>query len=105
MASIEARKALLEARLAELHARINRIEGELEEPLSGDFEEQAVELEDDEVLEDLGAAGVQEIRAIEAALGRIEDGSYGICVNCGDPIAEERLDAVPQAPRCRNCAQ
>lgn len=105
MVSIEARKALLEARLAELHARINRIEDELEEPLSGDFEEQAVELEDDEVLEDLGAAGVQEIRAIEAALGRISDGSYGICVNCGEPIAEERLDAVPQAPRCRNCAQ
>lgn len=37
---------------------------------------------------------------IEAALGRIEDGSYGLCVTCGKPIATERLEAVPYAPRC-----
>lgn len=104
MTSLEDRKAQLEARRAELQARLGRIESELEEPLSEDFSEQAVEREDEEVLEDLGAAGQQEIRAIDAALGRIADGSYGICVNCGDPIGEERLDAVPQAPRCRDCA-
>ena len=104
MKSLEDRRAQLEARRAELQARLGRIESELEEPLSEDFAEQAVEREDDEVLEDLGAAGQQEIRAIDAALGRIADGSYGICVNCGDPIGEERLDAVPQAPRCRDCA-
>ena len=50
------------------------------------------------MLEDLGAAGVQEIRMIEAALDRIENGSYGICVRCGDPIGEERLDVLPQTP-------
>ena len=104
MTSLEDRKAQLEARRAELLARLGRIESELEEPLSEDFAEQAVEREDEEVLEDLGAAGQQEIRAIDAALGRIADGSYGTCVNCGDPIGEERLDAVPQAPRCRSCA-
>lgn len=104
MTSLEDRKAQLEARRAELQARLGRIESELEEPLSEDFSEQAVEREDEEVLEDLGAAGQQEIRAIDAALGQIADGSYGICVNCGDPIGEERLDAVPQAPRCRDCA-
>ena len=47
--------------------------------------EQAVEREDEEVLEDLGAAGVQEVRMIEAALKRIAKGTYGICVSCGDP--------------------
>ena len=104
MTSLEDRKAQLEARRAELQARLGRIESELEEPLSEDFAEQALEREDDEVLEDLGTAGQQEIRAIDAALGRIADGSYGICVNCGDPIGAERLDAVPQAPRCRDCA-
>lgn len=104
MTSLEVRKAQLAARHGELKARLGRIESELEEPLSEDFAEQAVEREDDEVLEDLGAAGQQEIRAIEAALGRIADGTYGICVNCGDPIGEDRLDAVPQAPRCRDCA-
>ena len=56
------------------------------------------------MLEDLGAAGLQEIRMIEAALDRIAKGTYGICVSCGDPIARSRLDVVPHAPRCRNCA-
>jgi len=37
---------------------------------------------------------------IEAALGRIEDGTYGFCANCGRPIAEERLEAVPYATLC-----
>jgi DnaK suppressor protein len=37
---------------------------------------------------------------IEAALGRIEDGTYGLCVNCGKPIGEERLEAVPYATLC-----
>ncbi len=37
---------------------------------------------------------------IEAALERIEDGSYGSCAVCGRPIGEERLDAVPYATLC-----
>ena len=37
---------------------------------------------------------------IEAALGRIEEGTYGLCVTCGRPIAPERLEAVPYAARC-----
>ena len=37
---------------------------------------------------------------IEAALGRIDDGTYGLCVNCGKPIAEERLEALPYATLC-----
>lgn len=37
---------------------------------------------------------------IEAALGRIETGTYGLCVTCGKPIAPERLEAVPYAARC-----
>ena len=104
MTTIEARKAELERRLGELKARVARIEGELDQPVSDNFSEQAVEREDEEVLEDLGAAGVQEIRMIEAALDRIESGSYGICARCGDPISEERLDVLPQTPLCRDCA-
>jgi RNA polymerase-binding transcription factor DksA len=41
---------------------------------------------------------------IEAALDRIANGSYGTCVRCGDPIAEERLDALPATPMCADCA-
>jgi len=38
--------------------------------------------------------------AIDAALVRIEDGSYGLCTACGRPISEERLEAVPYATLC-----
>lgn len=37
---------------------------------------------------------------IDAALVRIEDGSYGLCTACGRPISEERLEAVPYATLC-----
>jgi DnaK suppressor protein len=37
---------------------------------------------------------------IEAALTRIDDGTYGVCSACGGPISEERLEAVPYATLC-----
>ena len=40
---------------------------------------------------------------IEGALKRIEAGTYGVCVNCGKPIAEERLSAIPWATYCIDC--
>ena len=52
----------------------------------------------------LDAAGLREVRMIEAALDRIEEGSYGFCVRCGEPIGDERLDVVPATPFCRDCA-
>jgi RNA polymerase-binding transcription factor DksA len=104
MTPIATRKAQLERRLRELGERLTRIDAELDEPRSAEFAEAALEREGEEVLEDLGAAGLQEIRMIEAALKRIERGEYGICVVCGDPISEERLDVLPQTPKCRNCA-
>jgi len=104
MKTAEARREQLERRLGELEARISRIEGQLDQPVSDNFSEQAVEREDEEVLEDLGAAGMQEIRMIGAALDRIGNGSYGTCARCGDPIGEERLDVLPHTPLCRDCA-
>lgn len=96
--------ALLRDRLEQLRGRAREIEQELDQPVSKDWEEQAVEREDDEVLEGLGALAVAEIQAIEAALDRIEAGTYGICVKCGDEIPEERLEVVPHTPLCQNCA-
>lgn len=45
------------------------------------------------------------LAAIDAALARIEDGSYGICTDCGKPITEERLEARPWADLCIDCAR
>ncbi len=104
MIAISQRKAQLEARLAELQARIDGIENELDSHNSPDWEELATEREGDEVLEDLGTAGQLEMRQIAAALQRIDEGDYGLCTKCGAEISEERLDLLPQTPFCRSCA-
>jgi DnaK suppressor protein len=41
---------------------------------------------------------------ILGALARMEDGTYGSCVGCGEPIPEDRLAAVPHARHCAACA-
>lgn len=43
------------------------------------------------------------LQAIDAAVQRIEDGTYGICPKCGQPIPEERLEALPWTTRCIDC--
>lgn len=94
----------IKARLEELGARVHDIEHELDQPKTADLNDQAIDLEDDEVLEGLGHVAQKEIGLLKLALGRIKDGSYGICKKCEDPISPERLDAVPYAPLCKTCA-
>jgi RNA polymerase-binding protein DksA len=43
------------------------------------------------------------LKEIDRALGKIEAGSFGICENCGKPIHEERLQAIPYATLCIDC--
>jgi RNA polymerase-binding transcription factor DksA len=45
-----------------------------------------------------------QLAAIDAALARVHDGTYGTCQVCGTPIAPERLDALPATPTCVGCA-
>lgn len=44
-----------------------------------------------------------ELRDVDAALVRLRDGSYGICVDCGQDIGYERLLVAPEAQRCARC--
>ena len=43
------------------------------------------------------------LQAIDAALTRMDDGSYGVCVSCGQPIGAERLEALPWTTQCIDC--
>jgi RNA polymerase-binding transcription factor DksA len=104
MTPIKTRKATLEARLADLKGRMGAIESELDSHQDQDWEEMATEREGDEVLEGMGISAQAEVRAIQAALGRIESGEYGFCVKCGAKISEARLDLLPYAPLCQSCA-
>ena len=47
----------------------------------------------------------QKLNDIEAALRRVDQGTYGICENCGKEIGERRLQALPWAPLCLACAE
>ncbi|HMA87940.1 MAG TPA: TraR/DksA family transcriptional regulator [Burkholderiales bacterium] len=58
------------------------------------------DLDNAEVSRDL-----REIRALDAALARLDDGSYGDCVDCGGEIGLERLRAYPTAERCIRCQE
>lgn len=102
--SVEERRAELEKRRAYLVNRLERIEDHLDDAPNPDWEEHAQESENDEVMEDLGIAGQNEIRAIDAALARIAAGTYGDCVECGEAISEDRLDLLPHTPFCKKHA-
>jgi len=44
-----------------------------------------------------------QLSEVDGALDRLDKGTYGLCVNCGQPINPERLEAMPAAPHCINC--
>lgn len=46
----------------------------------------------------------ERLSEIEAALARMDEGTYGTCVVCGEPIPEARLEARPSAATCVSCA-
>lgn len=107
MAVAQVRARLL-ARRAELQQRRQRIAVDLSrqhEPLSKDFDDRAIQLENDEPLQAIGNAAASELEDIDVALDRMTRGLYGICKSCGEEIAAARLAAIPQASICQSCAQ
>ncbi len=104
MTTIPERRLQLETRRDELIARMQEVEAELASHTTKDWEDAAVEQEQDEVLEGMGHAARDEIARIDAALLRLDEGEYGFCARCGAEISPERLDAVPYTPFCRDCA-
>jgi len=72
--------------------------------LDNDFAEQAVQRENDEVLDRLDEAGREKLLQIDATLARLEKGEYGVCESCGSPINPARLEALPYTSLCVKCA-
>lgn len=89
-----------------LRQRIEKIESskKRKEPLSADSGEQALELENHEVVDALDELEAKELQKIDVALNRIEKGTYGSCVVCGNMISASRLNAMPYANQCIQCA-
>lgn len=98
-------RALLLARRRSLHERLAEIDETLRQPEDADVEEQVADISDDEVLMRLSSTARDEEHLIRAALKRIDDGSYGKCFSCGNPIEPRRLEAIPETERCLSCAR
>lgn len=95
-----------------LRAEIQRELAKSDDPRVTGFMNQLAETEAwvlADILADLDIAtvtrDVAELSDIEVALVRIDDGSYGTCSNCGEPIGWPRLNAQPTAERCIACQE
>ena len=87
-----------------LRGRVSRIERDLRRPHDPDSAERATERLNEPVLEALDDHVLAEIEALDAALRRIDQGSFGSCGNCGGAISEARLKALPITTTCIDCA-
>ena len=58
---------------------------------------------DRRILEVLGSQEIKRMQLIDAALGRMENGHYGVCMSCGKKIPQDRLRAIPYAILCIDC--
>ena len=106
-------KQMLEERQREIQAEVQgKMRGVREEgSWGGKLNEvlDAVESAEADIQEELEFALVQmkseTLNKINDALGRLEQGNYGNCFDCGEEIAEKRLRALPFAVRCKDCEE
>ena len=76
-----------------------------EQPVEKDFAEQVVQSENDDVLHALDDDAKQIVMQIDNALLRIKTDTFGRCLKCGEAIPDERLQLVPYAKYCVECAE
>ena len=70
-----------------------------------DVADQAVSSYQKELLFTQGTNGHSQLSLVRLALERIDEGSYGECLQCGTTIGEKRLDALPWTPYCIECQE
>jgi RNA polymerase-binding protein DksA len=89
--------------LARYAGELERIDEHSDRRESEDVE-RATEHWDMQVLARLGETDARALREVVEALRRLDAGTYGVCTSCEEPIGEGRLDAVPTATLCIDCA-
>jgi DnaK suppressor protein len=102
-ARLEAEKIRYAEELANLQTNASTSEERREGSPFGKREEEATETLELEKRLALENRVRQEMSDIEHAIEKFEKGTYGLCENCGQPIAPERLEVLPQAAYCVNC--
>lgn len=93
------------------HQLISRYQGTIElvneelESREIEMVENAQEQWDSRFLTMMSDTDARALDAVVAALVRLDEGRYGTCVECGEPIDPARLDAIPEAALCVRCAE
>ena len=106
-------KQMLDDRRREIHAEVQgKMRGVREEGAwGGKLNEvlDAVESSEADIQEEIEFALIQmkseTLNKINDAVGRLQQGDYGYCFDCGEEIAEKRLRALPFAVRCKDCEE
>lgn len=103
MSTLNQHKANLLTLKSEYETRIAKLTDHMSHPqdeLGQHWDDQALTATHNEMRKKLLVEAEQGLSLVNAALLRIENGSYGICTQCGEEIEEGRLDAVPYAFLC-----
>jgi DnaK suppressor protein len=103
-------RKMLEDRRREL---MNEVQGRMRDVRSSEGKDREVldqgESSEVDIQEDIEFALIQmkseTLNKVDAALRRLEEGTYGNCFECGDEISEARLRALPFAVRCKDCEE
>jgi DnaK suppressor protein len=97
-------RTMLAAKQQELAPQLHRREGMAIEKTPDALDEVGLAAERELTTRTLERES-KNLREVRAALRRIEDGTYGTCLDCEEEISPKRLNAVPWAPLCINCQE
>ena len=101
----EAARERLEKELDETLAELERLEQKLRVEVEYGLGEGDPIIHEREINMALRRRSRRKVRSMQQALERFEEGTYGICEICGKEISAQRLEALPQARLCIECAQ
>ncbi len=87
----------------ELSSRLIKLIHDRSRSHSADYSEQAVERENDEVIDQLENDTRTELAQVKKAMKRIHNEEYTVCTICGGEISEKRLNAIPYTTICIEC--
>ncbi len=105
MNGLEKYHRLLLARRSELQASLRAKLETLAAPGSAAPDDLAPVYHDQFVALKLNHLDAMQLKMIDAALDRMVEEDYGVCMDCGDPISGRRLEAIPWAMRCIACQE
>ncbi len=105
-AFIEKMKKVLVKRKADMEGQLTQLSHErLTDGVVQDTADEVQSLSMGNLQSSLQRSEIGELQLMDDAINRIERGEYGVCIDCGEPISEKRLESFPYAARCIVCQE